>query len=429
MKKKLHSFILCFLVSSFFGTLNAQQPIYQLPNNSFETWYLETTNVNSIVPVNFNSFYSASGQWGNLVAIKRCDSSRDVRPGATGTFSLHLFSSTILLIRANGNVTTGRINAGSLTANSPDNYNYSDYTTTPPKYYQEITGTPDSLCFWVKYLPGRNQDPNVIDKGRIRVYIHGTGECRDASQYPEGMTETQLYYGKAVKEFYKEDGEWHCYQVPFEYTGTNTQKNANGNYYVLLSMTTNSVPGGGEGNPDRVWFDDIVFLYNKRLADLKVDGVTIPGFNPDITTYNYFYEGTVPIGTVTAITQSPNNPVVNIVQATSEDPIATVTVTHGGESKIYTVMFKPLAIQNFTATEQTIALFPNPASQYITITASQNITITDVKIFDMRGVLMLQESFEFVNARKIDVASLHQGIYFIRIETKESIVVKRFIVK
>jgi hypothetical protein len=346
MKKKLHFFFLYLLIFSFFGTINAQQPIYQLPNNSFETWYLETSNVNSIVPTNFNSFYSASGQMAPYAAAKRCDSSRDVRSDAAGNLSLHLFSSTVIGIRANGNVTTGRINAGSTQANSPDNYNYTDYTTTSPKYYQEITGTPDSLRFWVKYLPGRAQNPNITDKGRIRVYIHGTGECRDASQYPAGMNETQLYYGKAMKEFYKEDGAWHCYQVPFEYTGTNNQKNANGNYYVLVSMTTNSVPGGGADNPDKVWFDDIEFIYNN-----------------------------------------------------------------------------PQSIQKFTDTEK-ITLFPNPANQYITIATSQNMTITNVKIFDIRGALLLHKSF----TGSINITTLHKGVYFVHIETNEGITVKRLVV-
>jgi hypothetical protein len=352
MKKKLHSFVLCIITCSFFITVNAQQATYQLLNNSFETWYLETTDVHSIEPTNFNSFYSASGQWAPYAASKRCDSSRDVRTEVVGTFSLHLYSTSVLGIRANGNVTTGRINAGSTQASHADNYNYTDYATTPPKFYQEIKGKPDSLRFWVKYLPGRNQTPNTTDKGRIRVYIHGTGECRDATQYPVGMTETQLYYGKAVKEFYKEDGDWHCYQVPFEYTGTNTQKNANGNYFVLVSMTTNSVPGGGADNNDEVWFDDIVFIYND-----------------------------------------------------------------------------PIGVQDFAATEAFITLFPNPASQFVTITASQNITITDVKIFDIRGILVWHEPFETLTTKKIDIAKLHNGVYFAHIKTNEGFVVKRLLIQ
>ncbi|MDR0206607.1 MAG: T9SS type A sorting domain-containing protein [Bacteroidales bacterium] len=345
------SFLIPFFLSAFcffpFASY-AQQSIYQLPNNSFETWYLETSNERSIVPTNFNSFFSASGQMATYAADKRCDSSRDVRSEAAGNFSLHLFSTIVLGIRANGNVTTGRINAGSIVANSADNYNYSDYATTPPKYYQEITGTPDSLRFWVKYLPGREQTPNITDKGRIRVYIHGTSECRDASQYPTGMSESQLYFGKAMKEFYKEDGEWHCYTVPFEYTGTNNQKNANGNYYVLVSLTTNSAPGGGADNPDKVWFDDIEFIYNN-----------------------------------------------------------------------------PQSIQSFTNKEQNIKIFPNPANQYVTIATSQNAIITDVKIFDICGALVIHKPF----TENIDIATLQNGIYFVHIETNEGTFVKHLVVQ
>jgi hypothetical protein len=293
MKKKhnlfasshLRAFVLsCLLLSAF--TLHAQTPIYQLPNNGFETWYRETSNAGSIVPTNFNSFYSASttGLTGLGVA-QRCDSSRDVRVGAPGTYSLYMYSNSTLGVRANGNVTTGRMSMGSTTASNSANYNWTEYVTSAPKFYQEITGTPDSLRFWVKYLPGRTGTVNTEDKGRIRVYIHGSGPCRDAPAYPTGMTEVSQYYGKAMKEFYKEDGNWHCYQVPFEYTGTNTTKNANGNYYALVSMTTNAIPGGGANDIDKVWFDDIEFVYSAWLTDLKVNGVTIDGFNKNLLTY------------------------------------------------------------------------------------------------------------------------------------------------
>ena len=292
MKKNLLSFILCFSAFCFFGTLNAQtQPIYQLPNGGFEEeWYPEIYNpligqsVTYFVPTGFYTFGTASGSLASTAAGERCGRSTDVRAGATGNFSLRLFSNTVLGVRANGNVTTGRINAGSMTANNQDNYNYTNYQSAP-KHVQEFTGTPDSLRFWVKYLPGRSGATNTTDRGRVRVYIHGTGECRDAPQYPSGMTETQLYYGKAMKEFYKEDGGWHCYKVPFEYTGTNTQKNANGNYYVLLSMTTNATPGGGANSADQVWFDDIEFIYSAWLTDLKVNGETIDGFQKKLLTY------------------------------------------------------------------------------------------------------------------------------------------------
>jgi hypothetical protein len=287
-----------FLLSAFFilqTSLRAQTPIYQLPNNGFETWYRETSNAGSIVPTNFNSFYSASTTLLTGMGVsQRCDSSRDVRAGATGTFSLRMYSNEVIGVRANGNVTTGRVKMGSTTALHVDNHNYTALTVNPPKHYQEITGTPDSLRFWVKYLPGAGASsnpptpasiPNTTDKARIRIYIHGTGECRDAPVYPTGMTEQSYYYGKAVKEFYKENGGWQCYQAPFEYTGNNIQKNDNGNYYVLVSLTTNVIPGGGSGNPDWIWYDDIEFIYSAWLTDIKLNGVTIDEFNLGVLIY------------------------------------------------------------------------------------------------------------------------------------------------
>ena len=282
MKKSITSIVLGCIVFTAMEKSFAQG-IYQLPNPGFENgWYLESSNSGSIVPIGFHSFYSASGSVASLGAAKRCDSSRVVRNGAAGNFSLKLFSTTVLTVRANGNVTTGRINAGSTSASNVENYNYTDIANG---YFQEITGRPDSLRFWVRYVPGRTGTTNTTDKGRVRFYIHGIGECRDAPVYPSGVFETDYYYGKAMKEFYKENGGWHQYTVPFEYTGNNIQRNANGNYYILVSMTTNATPGGGANNPDSLYIDDIEFIYAAYLSDLKINGTTIAGFEKNLLTY------------------------------------------------------------------------------------------------------------------------------------------------
>ena len=290
MKKKLTYLFSCLFAFSFFGTMNAQtDPIYQLPNGGFEEWYIDgggSSGATGPAPVGFNSFHSAyctSGILGTCQGVaQRCQQVTDKRPGSPGQYSLRMYSNTVLTVRANGNVTTGRIYMGSTSANNVNNYNYADYNLNSPKFFQEITGTPDSLRFWVKYLPGSG---NNTDKGRIRAYIHGTGPCRDAPVYPAGTEEIDLYYGKTMKEFYREGGEWHCYQVPFVYDGYNNIRNANGNYYVLLSMTTNAIPGGGSGGADQAWFDDVEFIYSAWLTDLKVNGETIEGFQKNLLTY------------------------------------------------------------------------------------------------------------------------------------------------
>lgn len=341
MMKKGLLFLLMAWLAWPCSLFSQTEPIYQLPNSGFESWYRETsTNANSIAPSNFNSFYSASGGFAGMAAAKRCDSTRDVRPGSTGQFSLKLFSTSIISIRANGNMTTGRINANNMSAAHYSNYNYTDYETNAPKHYQEFSALPDSMRFWVKYLPGRDGSTNTTDKGRIRILIHGNGPCRDAPSYPDGMTETEQYYGKAVKEFYKEDGGWHCYTVPFVYDGTNTQRNANNNYYVLVSMTSNATPGGGANSADQVWFDDIEMIYNPCPADITLNGTTITGFSP--FTYDYYHPGTfcgadvLPV--IAATTISPRA-IVNITEATPSNPTTTVVISHGDSSMTYRVHF------------------------------------------------------------------------------------------
>ena len=400
MNKKLsiiNVILLCLFLFSFLGTSNAQtDPIYQLPNNGFETWYRETSNAGSIVPTNFNSFYSAyTNILTNIGVSQRCDSSRDVRAGATGDFSLYLYSNTALGVRANGNVTTGRMYMGSITATSVDNYNYTDYTLNAPKHYQEITGTPDSLRFWVKYLPGRSGATNTTDKGRVRAYIHGSGECRDAPVYPSGKVETDYYYGKAFKEFFKEDGEWNCYEVPFEYTGNNTARNADGNYYVLLSMTTNATPGGGANNPDLAWFDDFELIYSAWLTDLKVNGVTIDGFNKSLLTYG----GPVLTG-IPGELEFPYQP-TDFSWTTEVDDVVSVVVTNvpgpagdadGGytsilitaEDHVTTKEYRMYYFANFSDDNNILALSytldgetPIPVSTFTPAQTNYFITLTD----------------------------------------------------
>jgi len=333
-----------FLLSPFFLLqTNAQTPIYQLPNSGFEVWganedYGGTNGSTGPCPIGFNSFHSGYCTTTILVGTcqgvtTRCEQSTEVRQGATGQYSLKLFSNSIIGVRANGNLTSGRIYMGSATANSASNYNYTDYTHNAPKHYKEFTGTPDSMRVWVKYWPGRNGTTNTTDKGRIRVYIHGTGECRDAPQYPTGKNEKDYYYGKAMSEFYKEDGKWRCYTVPFEYDGLNTTKNANDNYYVLVSMTTNGTPGGGADNPDQVWVDDLEFVYSAWLNDLKVNGTTIDNFNKFVLNYPG------PVLTGAGPHAFPYQ--TGDIAYTKESPRATVVVSNvpgpdGGANKGYT---------------------------------------------------------------------------------------------
>lgn len=108
--------------------------------------------------------------------------------------------------------------------------------------------------------------------------------------------------------------------------------------------------------------------YDATLSDLTVDGVTIPGFDPDITSYQYVVDDITPIpvvdGTTTAplatltVTQAPQIPGDATLHVIAEDGVTELT---------YTVQFYTLAtdatLLDLTVDGETIANF-NPATYY-----------------------------------------------------------------
>ena len=102
---------------------------YQLPNSGFEDYRTEQITklddsykqitVNVEEPLNWHSFASATGdfvQAANAFSDPHTYSSDVVRSGATGKKSLLLTSASVFGIVANGTITTGRMQAGAMTA-------------------------------------------------------------------------------------------------------------------------------------------------------------------------------------------------------------------------------------------------------------------------------------------------------------------------
>ncbi len=80
--------------------------------------------------------------------------------------------------------------------------------------------------------------------------------------------------------------------------------------------------------------------YDATLSDLTVDGVTIPGFDPQITSYQYLVPDTINIPVVDGTTTDPDA-TLNIVQASGIPGTATLNVVaeDGVNEQTYTVDF------------------------------------------------------------------------------------------
>lgn len=225
----------------------------QIANSDFEQWETPSGSPND-EPVNWNSFMTASGGF-TWAADNQLLPSTDVRPGSAGTTSARIWTrSAGFGIKANGNLTLGRINMGAATADAPDdNYNYT--ITSDPDFSQALTDAPDSIVFWAKYTAA-----NGGSTARMKATLHDDYDYHD----PEG-TGGSAAHGVAYAELdYSPTNGWQRFAVAFDYSGP-----ASVNTYILVTFASNSIPGGGDVD-DEVIIDDVELIYNSNsITDLK----------------------------------------------------------------------------------------------------------------------------------------------------------------
>uniref|UniRef100_UPI0032174C06 T9SS type A sorting domain-containing protein n=1 Tax=uncultured Draconibacterium sp. TaxID=1573823 RepID=UPI0032174C06 len=85
-----------------------------------------------------------------------------------------------------------------------------------------------------------------------------------------------------------------------------------------------------------------------------------------------------------------------------------------------TIFLNPLAMDDIN--QQKISIYPNPADKHITIAGIKPIDKT--QIFDLWGRIQILKSQTDYNT--IDISHLHPGIYFLKIETSEAILIQKF---
>jgi hypothetical protein len=234
-----------FLLLSFsFSFAQAQQ----IGNSNMELW--ENVGQASEEPNNWNSFKTAQGSF-TAFASQQLQRSTAIRSGASGQYCARIWSKSTLGIIANGNLTVGRINMGSTTANDPNNYNIS--LTADANFSEAFTASPDSLVFWVKYTAA-----SANDSARVHAIIHDSYDLRDpldANSIPHIAARAERNYGRT-------NGSWSRISVPFNYV---PGAPAPIPQYLLITFTTNKTPGGGSNN-DEVLVDDIELIYNSSVG-------------------------------------------------------------------------------------------------------------------------------------------------------------------
>lgn len=312
---------------------------YQIENSGFENFHTATyvdgkNKYTSDEPNAWHSFNSgiATGTASFLTkyALQNGNTSvsDDVRPGSTGTKSVAIKSSIVMGFQpANGTMTTGRLQAGSLTATDAANCSFLDMSSTDTDgngdpFYTVLNGRPDALSVWVKYKQGQVNEQYP--------YATVSAVITDGTRYqdPEDKAYTNVVAKAQDKTIESKGFEWQNLVIPFDYTSyasNDAQAKA-----LLVTISTNAQPGVGSSdaeNPDMIIVDDISLVYNFHLASLKVKGTEVEGFDKNVLSYDIKGEGAISVDDIEAVSDGQGAYVTKAVEGTDKGVKVTITVT------------------------------------------------------------------------------------------------------
>lgn len=230
---------------------------YQMRNANFESW--ETVG-ESEEPLQWSSFYDNTGQLASSAQGLQIEKSTDAK---NGKYSAYIYGRDVYVVvkvaTAQGNLTNGCINAGSMTAtDAKGNYNYvGDPNNTRKDQNMKFSGRPDAVKFWCKFSGNENY-------GNASLLLLTDGYYQD----PEENTLTATKVAHAKNGTITSTNSWQELTIPFEYYTNDIPTQ------ILATFSTCVTPGAGLAT-DKMWIDDIRMIYNSELESITYNGATI----------------------------------------------------------------------------------------------------------------------------------------------------------
>lgn len=88
----------------------------------------------------------------------------------------------------------------------------------------------------------------------------------------------------------------------------------------------------------------------------------------------------------------------------------------------------PTALADTKATLNNLAIYPNPVNTYLTVNAGE-VNALQVRIFDMKGKLVILDNEKFSGEKTVDVSTLAKGSYLIKVTTEDGMQRSRVFLK
>ena len=404
----------------------------QFENRGFEQW---TDRVSE--PSHWHSGGTAEGTFAGFLS-SQIESSDQVRPNATGSKSVRVFPTSIFGITANGALTNGRMYAGSISATDAGNYTFTQRANEA--FNTPVSALPDSITLWVCF-----RSESATERALLRATVHGDADfrmCADGTENPTDMRVASAMFSFTRTSEANGEFVWKRFSIPFDNEGPCTEP-----HYILFSLVTNELPGEGSTNDD-IFVDDVLLIYNPTLqmgeleSDHFVAGETI--------TIPFTLSGTMSADNLNA---APNEVIAQLSDANGsfDNPIElgrvatdttgsiTATIPEGTEGERFNIRvvatnypmvggnIQEISIEDpYGMNENGVncAIWPNPATSTLNITAESSILT--VSIEDVSGRTVMKTHPENTELT-IDLGGYQPGVYVVRMVTETTQMTRRFV--
>jgi hypothetical protein len=385
----------------------------QFDNRGFENWANFGSGDDTYEPVHWHSGMSADGSYTGYLS-KQIEPSTVVRPGSSGSKSARLWPRTITIlffsVTANGNMTNGRVYAGDMSATGSNNYNYTvrnlDAFNTP------ISVVPDSLTVWVCF-----RSDNSTQDAQVKAFVHGNADFK--SRADGTVDPANMLVATATENFKRTSTsggsyQWRRLSIPFVHEGP-----CNDPRYILLNITTNKNPGEGYDTDD-LFIDDVLLVYNPSI---QMEAIASSAYHPgDILNIQYTLNGTMSpenlngaahqvIAQLSDANGSFSNPTEMCRITTNTSGNFNVALPsdliEGDHYRIRLVTTNYPMVSNDNGYDLTVV-----SSNADVAETEEEEEILGVEIYDLLG-------------RRREEGELTSGIYIVRYQTKNGIVVKK----
>lgn len=392
----------------------------QFDNRGFEQW---TNRVSE--PTHWHSGGTATGSFSGLLS-SQIEQSSQTRPHSTGNKSVRIFPQSTWGVLANGNLTNGRMNAGSMSTTGENNYNYTQRSTSA--YNTPISQLPDSLTIWVCF-----RCQSTSDKAQVKAIVHGDADYKIIANGTESPA--NMHVATAVQSFTRTSSAngaytWRRLSIPFNNSGPCTDVR-----YILMTATTNETPGSGSSNDD-LFVDDLLLIYNPtlRMGNLNQSqyepaetiniNFTLSGtMSPDnlnvapnkviaqLSDANGSFSSPIELGRVTTNTSGSITAQIPNVPEGQHYKVRVVSTNYpmvGDNIQEISIIYTSGIEENPTI----CSLYPNPFSSTISVSAKE--AIQSIRVYDLCGRMLKEQPVSGVRF-DLDMSELNMGTYLLQI--------------